>query len=201
MKFKNKNKTLLILDLDETLIHGREKPLEKKEDFKVFHFFIYKRPFLKEFLNSVKENFLVAVWSSGSDDYVDEIVKHIFPKNYPLEFVWGRSRCVYRSKRYNEDFGRHTEDYSNPYFYVKPIKKLKKHGFYKNRVLLVDDSPEKCIDNYGNAIYPKEYLGENEDNELLFLLEYLSKLKNIENVREIEKRGWKSGIKINKNSR
>lgn len=194
MEFKNQHKTLLILDVDETLLHGTATPLKQKETFKVFHFYIYLRPFLEEFLRKIKEDFLVGVWSSASDDYVKEVVEHIFPKDYPLEFVWGRKRCTYRSKRYSESFGRYLSDYETPYFYLKRLQKLKRKGFQLERILIVDDSPEKALCNYGNAIYPSAFTGGIDDDELLHLLNYLKTLKDISNVREIEKRGWRAII-------
>ena len=39
MEAKNEHKTLLILDLDETLIHSSEVALKQNEAFKVFHFY------------------------------------------------------------------------------------------------------------------------------------------------------------------
>ena len=58
MEFKNDEKILLILDVDETLIHATEKELNQKVDFKIFDYNIYKRPFLDEFLKEVKSDFL-----------------------------------------------------------------------------------------------------------------------------------------------
>lgn len=60
--------------------------------------------------------------------------------------------------------------------------------------MIVDDTPHKSKDNYGNAIYPKEYKGDKNDNELLLLADYLLTLKDKTNVRRIEKRGWKSKL-------
>jgi carboxy-terminal domain RNA polymerase II polypeptide A small phosphatase len=38
------DKKLLILDLDETLIHATSKKLSREPDFIVFDYFVYKRP-------------------------------------------------------------------------------------------------------------------------------------------------------------
>ncbi len=46
--------------------------------------------------------------------------------------------------------------------------------------------------NYGNAIYPKSYVGDVEDDELLRLSKYLSSIKDCENFRKIEKRNWRT---------
>lgn len=192
MQFKNNNKTLLILDIDETLIHATEKELEQKADFKIFHYNVYKRPFLDEFLVEVKDDFLMAIWSSASDDYVEEMVKRIIPNEVKLEFVWGRSRCTFRRNWKIDEYGHYGYEFRNHYHYVKPLKKVKRKGFDLNRILIVDDSPHKSKDNFGNAIYPTEFTGDTHDKELKLLAKYLKTLKDKENVRTIEKRNWQN---------
>ena len=83
------DRSLLILDLDETLIHAREEAINRSADFQVFDYYVYRRPYLTEFLNRVRSDFDLAVWSSGSDDYVTAVVEHLFGTGYPLRFVWG----------------------------------------------------------------------------------------------------------------
>ena len=191
MNYKNKEKILLVLDLDETLIHATETELDRKADFKIFDYHVYKRPFLKEFFDQVKDDFLLAVWSSASDDYVEKIVEHIFPKEIKLEFVWGRSRCTYKRNLRIDEYGYYDDNYLNHYNYVKHLKKVKKHGYDQGKILIVDDSPHKCQDNYGNAIYPKEFRGEQLDDELKLLAPYLKTFIGKKTVMKIEKRNWK----------
>ena len=64
-------------------------------------------------------------------------------------------------------------------------------------MLIIDDTPRKCKYNYGNAIYPKEFLGDKNDDELKLLFEYLLKIKDVKNFRTIEKRGWRDEITTN----
>ena len=106
-----------------------------------------------EFLNQIKAHFLLAIWSSASDDYVEAIANQIIPKDIELEFVWGRSRCTYRRNLQIDDFGYYDSNYRNHYHYIKVLKKLKRQGYAIERILIVDDSPHKSKDNYGNAIY------------------------------------------------
>jgi len=190
MHFKNDNKILLILDLDETLIHATGQPLEFKADFEIFNYQVYKRPFLNQFLEEVKDDFLLAIWSSASDDYVEKVIQQIIPKNIELEFIWGRSRCTYRRNLHIDEYGYYDSDYFNHYHYIKPLKKLKRRNYRLDRILIVDDSPHKCKDNYGNAIYPSPFTGDPNDNELKLLSPYLKSLKDKENLRHIEKRNW-----------
>ena len=191
MSLKNKNKILLILDVDETLVFGTNKELSRKADFVVFDYYIYKRPHLAEFIAQIKNDFLIAIWSSASDEYVEEVVKQIIPKDVKLEFVWGRSRCTYKRNLQIDDNGYYDDNYLNHYHYIKPLKKIKRKGYQLERILIVDDSPHKSKDNYGNAIYPKEFRGEKNDDELLKLITYLKTLKDKSNVRVIEKRNWR----------
>jgi len=190
---------LVILDLDETLIYGTTSPPDTHWDFAVGPYKIYKRPWLTEFLEKLGTYFNVAVWSSASDDYVKEVVQNIFPPDYNLLFVWGRSKCTrqFDYKRIAE-WGR-TDDYEH-LLYVKHLKKVKQKGFAPlEKILIIDDTPSKSIHNYGNAIYPTEFKGDPKDNELVLLWKYLLTLEKVDNVRSVEKRSWKSTISLGDN--
>jgi RNA polymerase II subunit A small phosphatase-like protein len=185
------DRTLLILDLDETLIHARETPLARPEDFRVFGYAVYMRPYLERFLTECAARFRLAVWSSASDDYVAEVARRIFPPAVTPAFVWGRSRCTFSvdSRRVQEDGFL---DPGSHYNYVKKLHKLKRKGYRLERVLIVDDTPAKCVHNHGNAIYVTEYEGSEQDDELLYLGRYLETLADVANVRTLEKRNWRS---------
>lgn len=73
------DKILLILDLDETLIYASEDSDGFTPDFKVCGYNVVKRPYLEEFLINCSVNFRIAIWSSASDDYVQEVVNRIMP--------------------------------------------------------------------------------------------------------------------------
>lgn len=184
-------KILLILDLDETLIHAISQKPDRKYDFQWEHYFVYKRPFLREFLRKCAKDFKLAIWSSAGELYVQEIVKRIIPEEVNLVFVWAQNKCTYAMNlhRILPEDGRYA-DYSE-YIYYKKLKKVRKLGYSLERMLIVDDSPEKVMYNYGNAIYITPFEGASEDKELQHLSKYLDQLKNVQNVRNIEKRGWK----------
>jgi TFIIF-interacting CTD phosphatase-like protein len=175
-----KSDKLLILDLDETLIHATEKELEYSPDFKFDKYHVHKRPHLDKFLIEISKHFTIGIWSSADDIYVTEIVNKIKPDNVAFEIVWGRSRCTLK-----RDFSL------DNYYYEKRLKKLKQKGFKLEQIIIVDDSLEKSRNNFGNAIYIKEYTGNSTDEELKHLYDYLLTLKNSDNVRTIEKRFWR----------
>jgi RNA polymerase II subunit A small phosphatase-like protein len=125
------DKHLVILDLDETLVYGAEHPLDRPCDFNVGPYFVYKRPFLAEFLVAVLEWFEAAVWSSAASTYVEGIVSAVFPDRRSLRFVWSRERCTLRF---------HPEKLDH--YWVKNLKKVKRLGVALERVLVIDDSPK-----------------------------------------------------------
>lgn len=172
---------LLILDLDETLIHASETRLTgRDEDFIFDKYFVYKRPHLEHFLLEAAKHFTLGVWSSAGDEYVNGIVNTIKPPDVHFAFVWARSKCSLKRDRIYDT-----------YYFEKRLDKLKKRGYTLEQILIVDDTTEKASCNYGNAIYIKEFTWDPEDTELLFLLNYVLTLKDTANVRTIEKRFWR----------
>ncbi len=188
------DRTLLILDLDETLLHASDRPLARPADFRLSGYHAYKRPHLEPFLTECATRFQLAIWSAGHDSYVAEAVTHILPPGIDLAFVWGRSRCTFSvdSRKVQEDGFL---DPASHYNFAKKLRKVRRLGFHLERMLIVDDTPAKCIHNYGNAIYVKEYLGEEDDAELPRLSAYLATLAEVPNVRTVEKRGWRSALR------
>lgn len=59
---------------------------------------------------------------------------------------------------------------------------------------MVDDTPKKHEQNYGNLIQVREYEGNPEDVELLCLERYLTLLEPVANVRVVEKRWWRNEV-------
>lgn len=188
-----KDKILLILDLDETLIHATKDDIGLEPDFVAYDYKVYKRPYVTDFLNNLSKDFYLAIWSTASENYIDKIISEIVPKNVKFEFVWGQTRATYK-RVINVDQYNYTDFVE--YHYIKRLKKVKSLGFRLEKTLMVDDTPHKVKENYGNAIYIKEYKGDSNDNELIYLEKYLKSLKDIENVRIVEKRNWRKDIQM-----
>lgn len=189
-------KKLLILDMDETLLHTesfRESGYvpEGSYDFKFplggggwsndeHWYFTLKRPFLDEFMKYAFDNFKVAIWTAGSSDYASEAISRAGIDKNKLEFFWTRERCTMKY------------DFETGFKYgVKNLEKVHKSlGWDLNNVLIVDDVIRTAINNYGNLIHIKEFCNDRSDIELNKLMGYLDKIKDSNNFRSIEKRGW-----------
>jgi TFIIF-interacting CTD phosphatase-like protein len=184
------NNKLLILDLDETLVHATEMPLARQADFLVYDYHVYKRPYLDIFLTTCLDWFDVAVWTSSGAEYATEVVTAIFPDPQALKFVWTSDRCSITCN-YNFDL---IDDTYPQYYSRKPLKKVKRRGYDLESVIAVDDTPKKWEKSYGNLITIKPFEGDELDLELKHLLVYLDTLKHEENIRSIEKRGWRDKV-------
>lgn len=174
-------KALLVLDLDETLLYATKDKLVQHEDFVVGPYYVYLRPNLAYFLSEMAGDFKLAIWSSADDTYVHELVDKIKPAAIDFEFIWGRSRTTKKRMSVTDE-----------YYYVKRLSKVKRKGFLLERTLIIDDTAEKSMLNYGNAIQIAEFTGNANDGELLLLASYLKKFKNVDNVRRIDKRYWRN---------
>lgn len=179
--YKEINRPLLILDLDETLIFATTEEKDFKCNFMVFEYFVHLRPYLKQFLENARVRYDIAIWSAGTPDYVNNIAKEIMPPDLIPIFIWSRDRCTLR-----RDFD------TDELFYRKDLKKATTKGYPLSKMLIVEDSRRNVQSFYGNAIYIKPFTGEDQDTELKLLSIYLEKLSNCTDFRSVEKRNWRA---------
>lgn len=174
------DRLLVILDLDETLVHATERPLPRPPDFVATRYLVYVRPHLAEFLDGLRREHQVAVWTSAGREYAESVVSTIIPWKAELAFFWCEDRCT-------PTFDPETREPG----VVKTLHKVRRRGYDLRRVLAVDDSPEKHVRSYGNLVPVRPYLGDPDDAELPALLRYLHTLAAVPDVRSVEKRLWR----------
>jgi RNA polymerase II subunit A small phosphatase-like protein len=172
---------LLILDLDETLVHAVETPREREPDFQVGPYHVYERPHVRPFLIECASLFRLAVWTSATSDFARAALAHITPAGVDFAFVWSRERCTRRRDLDTQET-----------VWVKDLKKVKRRGYPLERVLMVDDTPAKLARQYGNLVRIRPFFGDPQDDELPALATYLTRLREEPNYRRVEKRGWRS---------
>jgi RNA polymerase II subunit A small phosphatase-like protein len=177
----NVSRQLLILDIDETLLFASERPLSRPSDFRVGPYHVYKRPHVDRFLDVVAARFDLAVWTSSGEDYAAGALAPLFSDLTQLKFVWSRQRCT---RRYDPD--------KQDEYWLKDLKKVARLGYSLERVLVIDDSPEKLQRHYGNHIRVSPFVGDPNDAELEQLIPFLEYMSTVENVRLTEKRGWRT---------
>lgn len=176
-------KPLLILDLDETLVHARERPLTRAADFVAGPYSVYLRPGVADFLQQMAQYYTLAVWTSSSPLYAQLVVAQLFADPGQLAFAWTSDRCTLR-----RDFE------TDIWWQSKPLSKVKRRGYDLDRVLAIDDNPEKYVRSYGNLVAVTPFEGDPADDELALLGRYLQQLAGEPNLRRIEKRWWRREV-------
>ena len=148
---------LLILDLDETLVHSirKDDPMLDMVPFdwighpdvmETEYHWVKKRPWLDEFLDFAKGAYRIAVWTVATEDYSKPILDRIMGP-VTLEFVKTRKDCKLRGSDY-----------------VKPVGSL--NGYHSDDIYIVDDKPDVVVMDAGNLISIKPFFGSDKDQEL-----------------------------------
>ncbi len=187
MKFEqhSQEKSLLILDVDETLVSAVNKAYlhgvyNYPHDFKVLNdeYYVTKRDHLDEFLKYAFENWNVAVWTAATRGYATEILTKSGIDINRLEFFKVQEDCVSSN---DEGFDK---------LYIKDLNDIS-DSYDLARVLLVDDkkgsakrTPDNLIEMYAWISYMKN------DDYLLKLIDYLEEIKNAPDFRSIDKSNW-----------
>jgi RNA polymerase II subunit A small phosphatase-like protein len=173
---------LVVLDLDETLVYSAEQELDRPADLRIVGYHVYLRPHLQEFLDYLFAEFHVGVWTSSGQLYAEPLVEALMPGR-PLKFVWSSARC---STARDWETGSYTTQ--------KRLAKLKRLGFRLEEIIGIDDTPTKYARNYGNLVRVPEYTGQPDDDVLVRLMQYLPALKEVGNIRSVEKRQWQQAL-------
>lgn len=161
---KTSPKPMLVLDLDETLLHVEYKT-PAYFDFRIECdkrlLFVQVRPNVKTFLENVRPHYQLAVFTAAQPNYADPMLNRIDPERY-IAFRFYRHNC-----RMFKDV------------YVKDLEML---GTPLERTLLVDNHPGSYMVQRNNGIPIKAYLGGSDDKALLELWSFLATIKDETNL-------------------
>jgi len=146
----------VVFDLDETLVHAAERQLPIAHLTRVEKYFVYERPHARRLLEFAAARFDVGIWSSSDAQYIQHVLLHLLPNGYPLKFAWSVDRCVQRP-----DLA------SGGYVYIKDLRKLIRLGYDPEKVVIVDDSPEKIPRQPKSHLVVRPFTGDPTDSELL----------------------------------
>lgn len=194
------SKPLIILDIDETLVHTTDDhfpDLDPQIIHKLCHYekhhTVYKRPHVDDFLKFCFEHFDVGIWTAAGAGYADWVLSYLLTEEQrkSLIFVHTENRCTQIYSMFAP-----SSEFEYPFIKVKDLKKIFKRKFNgirypRHRILIVDDTPHTYRRNYGNAIPIPSFYCSNSDRFLLKLQGYLITLLNdVQDWRRIEKRNW-----------
>ena len=182
---KGNKKKLLLLDLDETLVHSeiRDKNnfhiLNKLKDsanvyHKVFsyvennylyYFDIFFRPYLFDFLHEIQNYFDIAVFTASCKGYADTIIDYIDPSNIIFKFRLYREACI------------PIQDY----IYIKDLRIIR--NYEPSNVILMDNSLYSFINQPKNGMLLYSFYWNQKDDQLIkaknFLIKYIYNAKDV----------------------
>ncbi|KAL5725788.1 hypothetical protein ACHQM5_008892 [Ranunculus cassubicifolius] len=170
---KKQEKKVLVLDLDETLVHARHEMFGEDQADLSFtlvengpNYYVKVRPGVREFLERVSEIFNVVIFTASEKDYADKVIDFLDPKSTLI------------SRRLYGDSGKNIPDGG----YVKDLLVLE-HDLAK--LAIIDNYPHAYRLQKSNGIPIKSWFVDPNDEELASLLPFLEGLVAVEDVRPV----------------
>ena len=155
----SENKLLLVLDLDETLIHSdldlkytaHDKYVEISDGSVIP---LNVRPYVLEFLDFCYQYFDIVIYTASCSDYADPILDYIEEEGKVKYFKYRlyRENCIVYGNFYIKDL----------LIFDKPLEKT----------IIVDNNLFSFCHYLNNGVLVTSYYNENDDLDLLSLIEF-----------------------------
>ena len=177
----NSNKKLLLLDLDETLIHAEYPVVEEnilkydtiirfKDENDYNEIGIYLRNGVRQFLSLLNNLFNIAIFTASDKDYANAIIRYIDPNKEIIKF------CLYRNNCIN----------LNDLICIKDLRII--DNIDLKRTVLIDNNLYSFTNQLNNGILINSFYGEKNDVELWnvfnYLLEFILPAEDVRKVNE-----------------
>lgn len=171
---KYSNRKTLIFDLDETLVHcmgqrkGQVQITVKFPCNKECKAWINLRPYLIDCLEKAAEYFEVIVFTASHQFYADSVINYIDPENKYFNHRLYRDSCV---------------KYGN--FNIKDLRLINRR---LQDIVIVDNSVFSFAFQLDNGVPIIPWINDPLDTELLRLIEYFKVIKDVDDVREFNRK-------------
>ena len=186
-KLIGSNKKLLILDLDETLIHVDFDYILKdkivnydkilyfdSEDEENIDIPLIIRPGLYDFLDYASKEFELIVFTASEKEYADAIINYIEKDKKYFKMRLYRNHCIY----------------IEPGLYIKDLRIFS--GYKKMEdIIIVDNSLFSFANQLNNGILITSFFEDKNDTFLNNVKDYLEYIKDEKDIREINKESFK----------
>ena len=169
------NKKILILELDETLIHTTFMEVPNCDYDFTFNInflerpvkvYVYKRPYVNEFLYQMSKYYNIIIYSSNIPEYSNPLIDKLDEEKVIL-------KRIYKDKRIE----------LNGVLFTDLSKLIIENG--SNIIIIINNSSPPFINNSNNNTLPMNSWHFNKsDDELIKLKGFLEFLSNVNDVRE-----------------
>eukprot|EP01062_Namystynia_karyoxenos_P002631 TRINITY_DN1092_c0_g2_i1.p1 TRINITY_DN1092_c0_g2~~TRINITY_DN1092_c0_g2_i1.p1 ORF type:complete len:279 (+),score=73.76 TRINITY_DN1092_c0_g2_i1:82-918(+) len=170
-----RDKHLLVLDIDETLVHSSFKPVACEVQLNIeidgtqYRVYVKKRPFVDAFFRGITGKFEPAVFTASLSKYANPLMDELDP-----------GRKLLGNHRLFREHCSHTNG-----AYVKDLSLL---GRPLHKICIIDNSPVAYLFQPRNALPCTSYFDDNNppnDRELLDFLPLLERMATAESVYEV----------------
>lgn len=165
----HRNRHLLVLDLDETLVHASaSSPGSYDNSFTVdmdtqrIKIYVKHRPYMMEFLRAAASLFEVCVFTASLSKYADQVMDFIDPRKELITHRLFRQHCT-------EVDGSYVKDMS---ILGRPL----------DNVIIVDNSPVAYLFHPDNAIPVISWFDDMNDTELRSMIPLLEQIARSPNA-------------------
>ena len=177
-------KKVVLLDLDETLIHGdfqeeylndidhpydkiiKFTSLDEQEEVSVG---IFIRNGVQKFLEEISKIFDIGIFTASSKDYADAVINYLDPNNEFIKFRLYRNSCI----RVNNI----------------SIKDLRIIGVDLKNIVLIDNNMYSFANQLGNGILINSFYYDKNDYDLFsvmsYLLTYIAPTDDVRKINEM----------------
>lgn len=126
------------------------------------------RPYWKECLDGIKKDYVIIIYTASHQSYADSVLNYLDPNNEYFEYRLYRHNCV-------EAFVEGEK------LYVKDLRILK--NVKMEDMIIIDNSVLSFAFQLENGIPILPFYDNYEDNELLFLKNYLCDISTASDLR------------------
>ena len=168
-------KKLLLIDLDETLIHSeirnkdnysalddyiknstcQSKTFSYEDENYIYYIDVFFRPYLKEFLEEVSKYFDLAIFTAAMKGYADTILDFIDPKNEFFQFRLYRNACIPIQQK----------------LYIKDLRIIKDYD--PMNVIIMDNSLYSFMNQPSNGMLINSFYTNHQDTQLISAKNFL----------------------------
>ena len=168
-------KKLLLIDLDETLIHSefrskdnykaldlftrnskcQSQTFSYSDDNYIYYVDVFFRPYLKKFLKEVSKYFNMAIFTAAMKNYADTIIDYIDPNNEYFQFRLYRDACIPIQQR----------------LYIKDLRIIKDYD--PMNVILMDNSLYSFMNQPSNGMLVNSFYTNHKDTQLISAKNFL----------------------------
>ena len=120
-------------------------------------------------LEKLSKKYEIIIYTASQPYYASAIVDYLDPEKKYIKYIISRDRCLVTKNG----------------FFIKDLRLLKNRSL-KNIVIIDDCSHSFCL-QLDNGIPIIEYKGNSKDDELKYLVKYLLKCAETDDVREFNR--------------